>query len=146
MPPLKRTTDVFLSGKKRKQVRTSLQVQWLSLHASNAGDMGSIPGWEAKIPHAAKIKKKRRRKQKDSWPPGPEMKLPFLLPSALMNTHTRPPWPHASLTSEKGNTILTLTLYCAFAFKSPANQRIPSCLTLQYISSPLFSFSEKKGT
>ena len=68
MPPLKRTTDVFLSGKKRKQVRTSLQVQWLSLRASNAVDMGSIPGWEAKIPHAAKIKKKKKEEESKKIP------------------------------------------------------------------------------
>ena len=30
----------------------SLLVQWLSLHASNAGDTGLIPGWGAKIPHS----------------------------------------------------------------------------------------------
>ena len=31
---------------------TSLVVQWLRLHASNAEGMGSIPGWGTKIPHA----------------------------------------------------------------------------------------------
>ena len=31
---------------------TSLLVQWLKLHTSNAGGMISIPGWETKIPHA----------------------------------------------------------------------------------------------
>ena len=29
---------------------TSLGVQWLRLHASNAEGMGSIPGWETNIP------------------------------------------------------------------------------------------------
>jgi len=33
---------------------TSLAAQWLGLHASNAGGSGSIPGGEAKIPHALK--------------------------------------------------------------------------------------------
>ena len=37
--------------------------QWLRLHAANAGDMGSIPGQETKIPHtmqhSPKIKKKK---------------------------------------------------------------------------------------
>ena len=33
---------------------TSLAVQWLELHASNAGGSGSIPGGEAKIPHELK--------------------------------------------------------------------------------------------
>ena len=30
---------------------TCLAVQWLRLHASNAEDKGSIPGWGIKIPH-----------------------------------------------------------------------------------------------
>ena len=30
----------------------SLLVQWLSLHVSNAGNTGLIPGWGAKIPHS----------------------------------------------------------------------------------------------
>ena len=32
---------------------TSLAVQWLRLHAPNAGGPGLIPGWGTKIPHAA---------------------------------------------------------------------------------------------
>jgi len=46
-------------GARRKKLRgvscetgTSLVVQWLRLHASNARDMGSIPGQGTKIPHA----------------------------------------------------------------------------------------------
>ena len=35
------------------QPGTSLAVQWLRLHASNAGGTGSIPGQGTKIPHAA---------------------------------------------------------------------------------------------
>ena len=34
-------------------IGTSLVVQRLRLHASNAGGVGSIPGWGTKIPHAA---------------------------------------------------------------------------------------------
>ena len=30
---------------------TSLRVQWLRLHPTNAGSMGSIPGWGTKVPH-----------------------------------------------------------------------------------------------
>ena len=37
---------------------TSLLVQWLRLHTSNSGVMGSIPGWETKIPSASPEKKK----------------------------------------------------------------------------------------
>ena len=43
--------------RKRKMVNlplwaTSLVVQKRRLHASNAGDSGSIPGWGTKVPHA----------------------------------------------------------------------------------------------
>lgn len=31
-------------------------VQWLKTSLSNAGDVGSIPGWGAKIPHASQTK------------------------------------------------------------------------------------------
>ena len=39
---------------------TSLGVQWLRLHASNAETMASIPDWGTKIPHAVWPKKKQR--------------------------------------------------------------------------------------
>jgi len=41
-----------LKKKKRQLPRTSLRVQWLRLHASNAEDVGLIPGRGIKIPHA----------------------------------------------------------------------------------------------
>ena len=28
----------------------TMEVQWLRFHASTVGDLGSIPGWETKIP------------------------------------------------------------------------------------------------
>ena len=34
-------------------------IQWLSLHAFNAGGMGLIPGWGNKIPHATWPSKKQ---------------------------------------------------------------------------------------
>ena len=34
----------------KKTFGTSLEVQWLRVHASNAEGMGSIPGWATKIP------------------------------------------------------------------------------------------------
>ena len=55
-------SHLFISHKKII-VGTSLVVQWLKLHASNARDVGSISGRGTKIPHAAqrgqKIKKKK---------------------------------------------------------------------------------------
>ena len=33
-------------------------VQWLRLHASSTGGMGSIPGWETEIPHAGQFNQK----------------------------------------------------------------------------------------
>ena len=44
---------------------TSLVVQWLRLHASNAGGAGSIPDRGAKIPHASRPKN-QNIKQKQS--------------------------------------------------------------------------------
>ena len=49
-----------LSGKKylnKEQMGTFLVVRWLRFQASNAGGMGSIPGWETMILHAAWPKK-----------------------------------------------------------------------------------------
>ena len=40
--------------------RTSLVVQWLRFHASKAGDVGSIPGCETKIPHDTVQPKKKK--------------------------------------------------------------------------------------
>ena len=39
-------------------------VQWLRLHASIAGGIGSIPGWGTKILHAAQWPKKKKKKKK----------------------------------------------------------------------------------
>ena len=39
--------------KKKKQLGTSVVIQGLGLHTSNAGDMGSVSGWSTKSPHAA---------------------------------------------------------------------------------------------
>ena len=38
--------------KKKKKSGTSLVLQWLRFHASNAGGPGSIPGQGIRIPHA----------------------------------------------------------------------------------------------
>ena len=40
--------------------RTSLVVQWLRLHTSNAGDAGLIPGWETRIPFATWCSEKKK--------------------------------------------------------------------------------------
>ena len=44
---------------------TSLAVQWLKLHASNAGGAGSIPDWWTKIPHAVRRSQEIKKKEKD---------------------------------------------------------------------------------
>ena len=49
---------------------TSVVVQWLRFHASNAGGMGSIPGRGTKIPHGIlveKIQKKKKKKQQKTF-------------------------------------------------------------------------------
>ena len=48
----------------RKQNRNSLVVQWLGLHASTAGGLGSIPGQGTKIPQASWWGQKQTNKQK----------------------------------------------------------------------------------
>ena len=45
----------------RLEGSTSLAVQWLKLLASTAGDVGSIPGWGTKIPHAMVWPKKKKK-------------------------------------------------------------------------------------
>ena len=40
---------------------TFLVLQWLGLHASTAGGMGSIRGWEIKILHAARWGQKTKK-------------------------------------------------------------------------------------
>ena len=42
----------------KKLLGTSLAVQWLRLHTSNAGDIGSIPGQGNTTPHATVWQKK----------------------------------------------------------------------------------------
>ena len=43
---------------------TSMVVQWLRLHTSTAGDMGLIPGWGTKVPHALRGVAKKKKKIK----------------------------------------------------------------------------------
>ena len=43
---------------------TSLTVQWLGLHVSTAGIIGSIPGQGTKIPQAAQCHQKKKKKKK----------------------------------------------------------------------------------
>ena len=49
---------ISLDPHKTPDVGTSVVVQWLRLHAANAGDLGSIPGQGTKIPHAAQCGQK----------------------------------------------------------------------------------------
>ena len=40
------------SGANQEGPGASLVVQWPRLHTSNAGGLGSIPGWGTRFPHA----------------------------------------------------------------------------------------------
>ena len=52
----------------RKDTRgTSLAVQWLRLHTSSAGGMGSIPGRGTKIPHAVQGGQKKKKTQESLY-------------------------------------------------------------------------------
>ena len=46
--------------------RTSLAVQWLRLCVSKAGGVGSIPSQGTKIPHAAGVWPKKKKKKRSS--------------------------------------------------------------------------------
>ena len=50
---------------KKEKNGTSLVVQWLRLCASNAGGMGSIPGWGSSACHVVWPKKKKKKKEKN---------------------------------------------------------------------------------
>ena len=58
-------SDHKCSGLKLHKSGTCLEVQWLRFCSPDAGGTGSIPGWGAKIPHAAQLgqKKKKRKLQ-----------------------------------------------------------------------------------
>ena len=58
---MKGEKDIFTS-------RTSLVVQWLRLHASKAGDVGSIPGCGIKIPHDTVQPKKKKESTTKVFP------------------------------------------------------------------------------
>ena len=68
---------------KRKSPGTSLTIQWLGLHASNAGGVGSIPGWGTKIPHAVQHGQRKERKKRKGNPQTRTLSispLPYNLP------------------------------------------------------------------
>ena len=75
-------------------------VQWLRLHASNAGAAGLIPGWETKIPHVMqhgqKIKKRERKKQREAervrHPSPSTWMLSFPLSAPLYPQFSQVPW------------------------------------------------------
>ena len=57
----------YLASSKSDQWGTSLAVQWLRLHASNAGDAGSIPGLGTKILHTTQHGQKKKSEQWDRF-------------------------------------------------------------------------------
>ena len=67
-------SDGLDSSLKQRVFGISMTVQWLRLHASNAGGAGSIPGQRTRIPHAAghgQKEKKQRVFSATSLPPKP---------------------------------------------------------------------------
>ena len=53
---------IFFLGKISTVLQgTALVVQWLRLHAPNAGGLGSVPGWGTKIPYAACLGRKKKK-------------------------------------------------------------------------------------
>ena len=69
-PPVITQISARLLGLKEKDDHgTSLVVQWLRLHASTAGDMGSIPGQGTKILHYMQCGQKKKDKDDQLKPP-----------------------------------------------------------------------------
>ena len=56
----KKDEDVQGSDAGKKLLGISLAVQWLRLHTSNAGGVGSIPGQGSNIPHATVWQKNKK--------------------------------------------------------------------------------------
>ena len=59
--------DPFLVPKEFKDWGTSLVVQWLRLRASTAGGMGVILGQGAKILHAAREARPKKKSHSEDW-------------------------------------------------------------------------------
>ena len=53
-----------IKKQKRERETSFLVVQWLRLLASTARDLGSIPGWGTKIPHAVGGTDKKKKKER----------------------------------------------------------------------------------
>ena len=54
------------SQREEEQRGTSLAVQWLRLSISDAGGMGSIPGWGSKIPYGCMVWPTKTKTWKDA--------------------------------------------------------------------------------
>ena len=62
--PLNEPEEWAMCKNKKDKGVTSLKGQWLRLHASNAGGIGSIPGQRTKILHVPWCSKKKKKKNK----------------------------------------------------------------------------------
>ena len=58
------TWQNFYSFSKAVVLGTSLTVLWLRLPASNAGDLGLIPGQGTKIPHAVQHSQEKKKEER----------------------------------------------------------------------------------
>ena len=94
---------------------TSLVVQWLRLCTSNAEGMGSVLGWETKIPHAAALPK---GKKKSSHPT--EVVIVFLLwLGTLWDSQSR--MPHWLVTRSDKLSSFTFTQISACPLLTPSS-------------------------
>ena len=77
---------------------TSLVVQWLRLRTPAEGGAGSIPGWGAKIPHAAQ---RGQKKKKKSYFKGSQRDTVYLQLACDQALSTLPPAPSILLCSSR---------------------------------------------
>ena len=115
---------------------TSLGVQWLRLHASNAETMASIPDWGTKIPHAVWPKKKRKE-MKISHLEGSKGGMALLSGTRLVvlspiakSTSPMFPIPLSGTTTHTGNLIIGLLPPSSHPIQSIGSDHFPNSFLL----------------
>ena len=115
---------------------TSLGVQWLRLHASNAETMASIPDWGTKIPHAVWPKKKSKE-MKISHLEGSKGGMALLSGTRLVvlspiakSTSPMFPIPLSGTTTHTGNLIIGLLPPSSHPIQSIGSDHFPNSFLL----------------
>ena len=71
----------------KRTIGTCLVVQWLKVHAPNAGGTTSVPGWGTKILHAKWYSLKKKKKKDNRKPWGKEIHMSSLVSETSCNKY-----------------------------------------------------------